>query len=473
MRKVMLLIIWVILVVPALALHFDFSQIDKKATEYTVIVTAKIEVSFGTQTTEVESRSIGAIASEDGLVLFDGSDIDSDNPFTMMSGMTVSTSPTSIEITLMNGKKYSADFIGIDRYTKLAFCRIKPEEKIKFKYAEFKNRDNFRVGDWVSTYLLMPEFVSPSLGSDVGMVSSIIEIPEKFAFIVGFNESELGSILYDSTGAPVGVLGKLENPALSSIEASSVMHAMSGQEGGMPLLGVIGVDKLEKLIKNPPAKGTVTRGWLGIYLQALTPDIADFWRMKTGGGIIINEVVKDSPADSAGLKTGDIIVKLNSKPVEVDKEENIPVFQRQISDLGADASVNFEILRRLDGKVDTLSIIAKLTKAPSTPSEAPSYKDKNFELTVRDMVFADYNLYKLDRREFKGVVVKEVEPGGLAAIGEIDPGDIIQSIGSDKIASVDDAKSIFKKLSEAKPKEAVFFIWRDNKTQFVNVKTDW
>lgn len=473
MRKISVFFIWLILAGQAFALHFDFSQIEKKARDYTVVVNVKVEVSFGTQTTEVQNRNIGVIASEDGLILFDGAGIDSDNPFSMMSGMTVSAEPKSIEITLMDGKKYPAQFIGIDRYTKLAFCRIKPEEKVKFKYAEFKKRPDFKIGDWLATYLLMPEFVNPSLGSDVGMVSSIFNVPEKFVFIVGFSEIELGSVLYDSTGAPVGVLGKLENPALSSYETSTMMHAISGEEGSIPLLGVVGVDKLEKLIKNPPVKGTVTRGWLGIYLQALTPDIADYWGLKIRGGIIINEVVKDSPADSAGLQTGDIIVKLNGKPVDVDREENIPVFQKQISETGANTSVKFEILRRQDGKIDTLNVIPILTKAPLTPSEAPFYEDKNFELTVRDMVFADYNLYKLDRREFKGIVVKEVEPGGLAAIGEIMPGDIIQSIGSDKIASVDDAKSIFKKLSDAKPKEAVFFIWRDNKTQFVNVKTDW
>jgi len=132
---------------PAWALRFDFGQINKKSSDYTVIVVAKIEVSFGTQSTEVESRNIGTIASEDGLVIFDGSGIDSDNPFSMMAGMTISTEPKSIEITMMDGKKYPAEFIGIDRYTKLAFCRIKSDEKTKFKYVEFKKRNDFKVGD--------------------------------------------------------------------------------------------------------------------------------------------------------------------------------------------------------------------------------------------------------------------------------------------------------------------------------------
>ncbi len=68
---------------------------------------------------------------------------------------------------------------------------------------------------------------------------------------------------------------------------------------------------------------------------------------------------------------------------------------------------------------------------------------------------------------------KEVESGGWAAVGEIMPGDIIQSIGGQKITSADDAKNALKEIAGKKPKEVVFFVWRYNKTSFVNVKTDW
>jgi serine protease Do len=471
-RKIYALFFFVILVHSAHALRFDFEKINEKSKDYIVIVNTKIEVSFGTQSSEVQSKTIGAIVSKDGLVLFDGRDIDSDNPYSIMSGMMISTEPKSIEITLLDGKKYPAEYIGLDKFTRLAFCRINSEEKKEFKFAAFKKRDDFKIGDWVSAFLLLPEFVTPRLGADIGMISAIIEEPEKFVFAVGFSELELGSVLFDTSGIAVGILGELENPAFAGLESSN-MPSMSESESMVSMLGIIGAEKIEKLIKNPPVKGEVTRGWLGIYLQALTSDIAEFWGLKEGGGIIINEIINDSPADLAGLKTGDIIIKLNGKPVDVDKEENLPIFQKEISESGAEAEVNFDILRRVEGKVDTLNITATLTKAPLTPAEAPDYEDKNFEMKVRDMVFVDYNLYKLDKRDFKGVVIKEVEPGGWAAVGEMEPGDIIQSIGSDKIGSIEDAKMVFRKLSEQKPKEVVFFLWRDSKTLFKNVKTDW
>jgi S1-C subfamily serine protease len=89
------------------------------------------------------------------------------------------------------------------------------------------------------------------------------------------------------------------------------------------------------------------------------------------------------------------------------------------------------------------------------------------------MVFADYNIYNLDRQTFNGVVVKEVESGSWAEVGGMQPGDIIQSIGSQKITSVDDAKAQLEKIAEDKAKEVVFFVWRDTKTLFINIKTHW
>jgi len=452
--------------------QMNYEKISKEAVAYTVIINIKMEISLGTQTTEAQSRSIGTLVSPEGLVLFDGIPLDSDNPFSMMAGMQINTKPKSIEITMMDGTKYPAEFVGVDKFTKIGFCKIKAERKINFRSVVFKKRVNIRVGEWLTLYSLMPEFVDPPLASDIGMVSSLIKVPENFVLTVGFNENQLSSVLYDRDGNPVGVLGQLDNGGMGSLDASR-MPSFSQSEQYLPLLGLIGADKLERLINDPPTPGKIDRGWLGVYLQALTPDIADFWGIKTSGGIIINEVAKESPADSAGFKTGDIIARMNDKAININKEENLPVFQREIVDMGAGAHVAFEVLRRNDGKVDTLDLRAVLARAPLTPSEVSSYEDSNFSLIVRDMAFADYNLYNLDRREFNGVVVKEVEAGGWASVGEIMPGDIIQAIGGQKISSVTDARTILTEVAANKPKEVVFFIWRDNKTTFVNVKTEW
>jgi serine protease Do len=471
-KKYILALAGVLIAIKSWGLSFDFSKLDNKAREYTVAVNMTVEISLGMQSTETQDRIIGTVVSKDGLVIFDGTALDGESPFSMMSGMQIDTKPKSVEIVMMDGTKYPADYIGTDRYTHIGFCKINSDKKKEFKFVDFKKRDNFRVGEWLAVYLLMPEYIEPSLAADVGMVASLIKIPEDFALTVGFNDLEMTSVLYDSLGSPVGVLGELSGQG-PGFESGQMMQSMSQSQQTLPLLGVIPPDKLEKLFANPPKKGEINRGWLGIYMQVLTSDLADYWGLNAKGGIIINEVAKDSPADSAGLKTGDIMIKIDGKEIGLNKEENMPIFQRQIAELGAGAKANFEILRRQDGKIDTLNLQAVLAAAPLSPSEAPQYKDTNFDLTLRNMVFADYNINNLDRRQFKGVVVKELESGGWAAVGEIMPGDIIQAIDGKKVTSVDDAKEVFSKIAEKKPKEVVFFIWRDNKTSFANIKTEW
>lgn len=455
------------------AQNFNVEAITQKAMAYTVAVELEVEVSFGIQTTEAKSRGIGTIVSPDGLVVFDGSEIDSDDPFSQLSGMQIDAEPKSIEITFTDGTKHAAEFIGIDRFTKIGFCRISVDQPTVFPFLDFTRRDDIKTGEWFLTFMLLPQFVNPPLSADIGMVSAILTEPEEFILTVGFNQLEIASVLYDTNGNAIGLLGELLNPAMAGMSPAQMLESFSQMEDFLPLLGIISTSKIKELIDNPPSRGEIDRGWLGIYLQALTSDIAEFWGIDNTGGIIINEVVKDSPADSAGLQTGDIIVRIDGDKIQVDREENLSLFQRRISDLGADAGVAFTILRRLNGQVDTLEINTVLARAPLTPSEAPDYDDENFEIKVRDMVFADYNIYNLDRRKFKGVVIKEIEQGSWGAVGGLIPGDILQTIDGDRIASVADAQATFSRISEEQPKEVIFFVWRSNKTLFVNVKTDW
>jgi len=455
------------------AQDINFNKIYKEALEYTVSVNLVVEVSFGTQTSDAKSRSIGTIVSPDGLIIFDGAPLNNEDPFSLMPGVQISTEPKSAEVVMMDGTKFPAEYIGLDRFTGIAFCRILPDKKRELKFVTFQQKNDFKVGEWIALYSLLPEYVTPRLSADIGLVSAIIDKPERFVLTVGFNEMQLTSVLYDKKGIPVGILGDLQNSALSDFDAARAQEQISDASTMIPLLGLLGGDRLSKLIQNPPKKGKIDRGWMGIYLQALTPDIADFWGVKSRGGIIVNEVVKDSPADTADIKTGDILIKLAGTPIEVSKEENLPIFQKQISEMGAGAKADFLLLRRHDGAVDTLERIITLAQAPLSPVEAKEYEDTNFEMKIRDMVFVDYNAYNLDPKIFEGVVVKEVEPGGWSAVGDIIPGDIIQSISGMIVASVDDARIALEQIAQEKPEEVVFFIWRDNKTLFLNIKTDW
>jgi serine protease Do len=201
--------------------------------------------------------------------------------------------------------------------------------------------------------------------------------------------------------------------------------------------------------------------------------MAEYWGLDAEGGIIVNDIVANSPADKAGLEVADIIYAINGQSVVVDKEEKLPIFQRMIAEMGPDADVQMSVIRRGQAGVDTLEILSTLEKAPLAATEAPTYEVKSLEFEVRELVFADYLFHNQEPENFTGVVVSSLKRGGLANIAGLQIGDVIQRIGTTTIGSIDDVKTIMTTIEESHPREVVFFVWRDNKTLFVNVKTDW
>ncbi|UCE24255.1 MAG: PDZ domain-containing protein [Candidatus Zixiibacteriota bacterium] len=454
------------------AQKFDFEKLRQAIDSYSVVIDMKVEFSYGVHTNEVQDRLLGTVVTEDGLVMFNGAALASDNAFSSFAGFAVRTTPTSIEISTFDGQRFKGEYVGVDRFTRIGFLKIIAEENQKFTPVHFRQERQFQVGSWLALYMLLPEFVTPPVAADVGMISTIVQSPEFFPLTVGFNALQLTSVLFDEQLQPVGVLGMLNDPSTGSMDPGGMLDSFD--QMGFPLLGIVTGDRLAELIADPPEKGKLDRGWLGITLQALTEDISEFWDLDAAGGIIVNDVVKNSPAAQAGLEIGDIIYQVNGQPVEVDKEEKIPVFQRFISELGPGTPVEFSVIRiGEEGVADTMQLLATLKSAPLAATEAPEYENKALEFKVRDLVFADYLLYNLDSESFHGVVVSELKQGGLAALEGLSIGDVIQRIDNGVVESVEDVKPIMEEIEQKKLEEIIFFVWRDNRTLFVNVKTNW
>lgn len=452
------------------AQEFNFERLQKKVRTYTVVIDMDLDLSFGIHNSEQQERYIGTIVAEDGLVIFNGSDLSGGGMVGGMPGINVTVTPTRIEVSTLDGVSYDAEYLGVERYTGIGFVKIKADTSLSFKAIKFKTQRRFEVGEWLALYMLLPEFIDPPLTADIGMVSSVVVSPEQFPLTVGFNTLQITSVLFDEDLEPVGVLGTLIDPAQAS-EGNGLMEALS--RFGMPLLGVISGDRLDKIIAEPPTTSGAERGWLGIRLQALTEELAEYWQLEAGGGIIVNETVKGSPADKAGLLVGDVIVRVNGGPVDVDREEKISVFQRRISELGPEAAVELMILRPANGDIDTLTLLATLDQAPISASDAEDYENTELEFTVRNLVFDDYFYLNQEPETFNGVFVSEMGRGGLAAVGGLRFGDIVQRIGDTEIDSVDDAQAALEAMEKSRPAEVIMFVWRANQTMFVNIKTDW
>jgi len=453
---------------PLRAQSFDFQQLRQRANEFSVVVDLELQISFGAHSTEQQGKYLGTIVTGDGLVIFDGSDLLSDNALSAYSGFDVKTNPLNIEMVTMDGRHFSAEYVGVDRYSRLAFARIITEEPTEFPAVVFTDQQHFKVGDWLALFMLLPDFIQPSLAADIGMLSVMVESPEPFPLTIGFSPLQLTSVLFSEAGEPVGILGTLLNPSDANGGGAEAFASY-----GMPLLGVITAERLQKLIDDPPTRGEVERGWLGIKLQALTGDMAEYWGLDVAGGIIINEIIKNSPAETAGLRVGDVIYEVNGKSVSVDREENLPVFQREIAEMLPGESVELAALRPGESSPNTIKVIVTLARAPIDAADSPEYKNEALEFTVRDLVFSDYMFFQRDQENFSGVFVSGLEQGGLAEVGGLRYGDVIQRIGVDQVSTVEEAESIMMQLEDEAPSEVIFFVWRNSKTMFVNVKTDW
>jgi len=455
---------------PATAQDIDFERLRERALQYSVIIDMDIEISFGIHTNEQTERYLGTIVRDDGLVIFDATSLAADVGMSTFSGFSVKTSPVKIEITTLDGESFEGEYIGLDRFTTIGFLKIKADDRT-FTPVKFRSNRTFRVGDWLGLYMLLPEFITPPLSADVGMISNLITSPEAFPLTVGFNSLEATSVLYNEDLEPVGVLGSLMDPTGAGTDASGMLESFG--QFGLPLLGVVTAERLEKLIADPPKEGEVDRGWLGITLQALTSDIAEFWDLDLAGGIIVNDIVRGSPADRAGLDVGDIVYRVNGQAVEIDKDDKIAVFQRMISEMGPGAEVELGVIRRTDVESDTLSLLATLDEAPMAASDAPEYESDSLEFKVRDLVFADYMITGQDPEDLTGVVVSEMQAGGLADVGGLRVGDIVQRIDGTDIATIEDVEAVMNEVEQRQPSEVIFFVWRANKTLFINIKTDW
>jgi S1-C subfamily serine protease len=464
------IVFWSVISGGVTAQNFDFGRLYGQMSDYTVTLKIQVEISFGTQSTEHEERLMGTIVNPEGLIIFDGGLLIDESPFVPSAGFSFRATPSRIEVTTLAGDKYDAKFVGADRYSGFGFAEITNAENL-FRSVEFVPVEAFEVGSWLAAYALLPEFVEPPLAADIGMVSNLITAPEEFPLMIGFSGLEFASVLYNEDLEAVGLLGELIDPGRGGGDVSGMMDSFGRME--LPLLGVMTAERLADLIADPPRRGQSDRSWLGITMQSLTADIAEFLGMAGSGGIIVNEVMLGSPADEAGLQIGDIVYAVDGDRINVNRDEELTVFQRQVSSLGVGTTVELTVIRSDGEDLDTLKLSTLLKAAPMAASDADQFEYESFEMTVRNLVFSDFLNYNVEQNSLEGVVVSELLPGGLGLISGLRPADIIQRVNDQTVTGVEEFSDLLTAIESERPPEVVFFVWRFGKTMFVNLRTDW
>jgi len=222
----------------------------------------------------------------------------------------------------------------------------------------------------------------------------------------------------------------------------------------------------------PPSEndhvGKPERPWLGVQTQVLTREIAEALQIPGRKGVRVTHVVPESPAAGAGIKVGDLLLKLDGRVIPASSPTDTDIFENLILPYAVGTDIAFGGLR--DG--EPLDCKAVLVAAPAATGDLDSFKDDTFEFTVRELPLGERITEQLPV-DAPGVRVSTVQPNGWAALAGLGPGDIIVSINGRVVKTVVEAEEILKACRETKPGQVVFFVRRGVGTSYAEVEPRW
>jgi serine protease Do len=341
-----------------------------------------------------------------------------------------------IKVKLGDEKEFDAQVIGRDASTDLALLKIKSAHDLPL--VKLGDSAQLKVGQWVV-----------AIGSPFGLERTVT------AGIVSAKGRVIGSGPYDDfiqTDAsinPGNSGGPLINLKGEVIGINTAIVA-SGQGIGF----AIPINLAKGIIAQLKAGGEVTRGWLGVAIQDVSPEMADYYGVDAKKGVFVADVFKGDPADAAGIKPKDIIVEVNGQKVETTRQ-----LTSLVADIPVGQTAKVKVLR--DGQPRTLSVkIGKRDdKRTASRGEAPEKRGED-PLGLRVSALTPELAQRFAIGETAGVIVTDVQSGTPAEEAGVRVGDIVKEINRLTIESVGDYSAALKKFE--KEKTLQLFIWRKN-----------
>ena len=350
-----------------------------------------------------------------------------------------------IHVTLMDKREFTAKVIGKDAKTDLALIKIDSKEPLPV--AELGNSDAMDVGDWVVA-------IGNPFGFTLTTTAGIISAKGR---ILGGNYDDF--IQTDASINPGNSGGPLFNTSGQVIGINTAIYSRSGMNAGIGF--AIPVNLAKHVMDQLRSHGRVVRGWLGVEIQEVTPDLAQSFGLAKPEGALVASVEKDGPAAKAGLERGDVVLKFDGK--EVHDEHELPVL---VADTAINKSVPVEIVR--NGKHMTLSVAVGELKEAAVQTAKAEEPGTNWGMQVGDItpdIAREFHL-----QADKGVVVRHVTPDSPAADAGVQPGDLILEVDRQKVASVNDflAKA---KQDKTSGKSALLLVQRGGTSYYMVIKS--
>jgi serine protease Do len=345
-----------------------------------------------------------------------------------------------IKVKMSDGREFTAKVVGRDPKTDLALIKISSPFK-SLPTLPLGDSDSIRVGDWVI-----------AVGNPFGLEHTVTQ------GIISASGRVIGSGPYDNflqTDAPINP-GNSGGP-LVNLEGEVIGINSSIIAGGQGIGFAIPSNTAKSIVAQLKDKGKVIRGWIGVSIQTVTPEIARALGIKEPEGALVGDVVPDGPADKGGIKRGDVIVSFNGKPVK--RANDLPMI---VADTPVGKTVDVNVIR--DKKEMTVKITVKempagkLTSGMVAPQQA-------LGLTVDDITPKWQRAFHLQDKT--GVVVIDIIPGSPADDAGIRPGDIIKEIDRKPVRNAGDYAKMIGQIEKDRP--VLLLVKRGAQTFYITI----
>jgi len=360
-----------------------------------------------------------------------------------------------IMVILYDDTSFEATVVGKDPKTDVALLKIDPK-KTKLTAVKFGDSNNLRVGDWVMAIgnpfgfggTVTAGIVSARGRNLSGSYDDYIQTD------ASINRGNSGGPLFDMKGNVVGI-----NTAIFS------------QSGGSVGIGFAVSSNLAKQVTDQLKQyGRTKRGWLGVLIQEITQEIADSLGMKSAKGALVSSATEGGPAEKAGVKTGDVILKFND--IEIESMKELP---KVVAGTPVGKSVPLVILR--NGKELTLNVVLGelelaekenlIGQANNSGSDSKEYEKLGFvaeELNSSNK--SKFNIKDVD----KGIVITSVKEESPAQAAGIVAGMVIVRVGQVEVNSLSVIDQALQSAIKQKRKALLFLVKVENGTRFVAIE---
>ena len=341
---------------------------------------------------------------------------------------------TRIVVILTSNEEVPAELVGTDALADISVLKLKPQDQREFTPVEFGDSSLLRVGDSV---LAMGSPLAMSQSVTLGIVSNMkMVMPQAFSSArFTLDGEDVGSLVrwigHDADIYPGNSGGPLVNLKGQVVGINEISFGLSGAIPG---------NLAQKVARQLIDKGKVSRSWLGVEIQPLLKGD------KEERGVLISDVVDNSPAAKAGIHSGDVLVKIAGKDVLVRYAEEIPLLNQMVSELPVSNEV--EVVVERDGKEKSL----KLTTAEREQIQRQTFELKQWGITARDISALAAREMKLKSRD--GVIVTSTRPGGPCdnAKPPVVTSDVLVEINGAPVRNVAEMLEATEKITAGKTK---------------------